>query len=119
MKAQVVAINVGKGGYQMQRWNYIESTFLDKSSWCLFNKYAISSHRRSEHNNYVTDQTHGSSGPGLCLRQGPKRLMVEARAATRPPPHSHQMARTFRRLALFFGSCLSPQHVVLHRGSTQ
>ena len=42
MNAQVVAINAGKGGYQMQRWNYIESTFLDKSSWCLFNNYAIS-----------------------------------------------------------------------------
>lgn len=42
MKAQVAAINVGKGGYQMQRWNYIESTFLDKSSWCLLLNYAIS-----------------------------------------------------------------------------
>lgn len=42
MKAQVVAINVGKEGYQVQRQNYIESTFLDKSSWRVFNKCAIS-----------------------------------------------------------------------------
>lgn len=42
MKAQVVAINAGEEGYQMQRWHYTESTFLHKSSWCLFSKYTIS-----------------------------------------------------------------------------
>lgn len=82
----------------------------------------LQSHRLAEHNNYVTDQTHSPSGPRLCLRQGPKQLMVEALSShpvPAPRPHYHQMARTFRILLLFFGSCHSPQHVVLHRGSPQ
>lgn len=119
MEAQVMAINIGKGGCQMQRWNYIENIFLDKLSWCLLNKYAIS--RAIGVRNIIVISGTGLPAPPVqnpASGRGPNTSWWKSSAV---PPHccSYQIARAFKILALHFGSWHSPQHGVWCRGCTQ
>lgn len=119
MEAQVVAINIGKGGCQMQRQNYIENIFLDKPSRRLLNKYAVS-RAIGVQNKIVISGTTLPAPPvqNPASGRGPSASWWKSSVV---PPHcrSHRTARAFKILALPFGSWHSPQHGVCYRGCTQ
>lgn len=124
MNAQVVAINAGKGGYQMQRWNYIESTFLDKSSWCLFNNYAIS--RAIGFQNIIImsrARLAASLVSDSASVRDPSNSWWKPSAATCTPPPLHHVNTTRQQGPSGYGLILwtlsQLSLVVLHRGSPQ
>lgn len=103
MKAQVVAINFGNGTYQMQRWNPIENIFLNKSSWCVLNTYVIS--RAIGFQNLIIVSRTRLTTPAVQIPAPGRDSSNSLWKPSAAPPHglSHQMTKTFRTLALFFG----------------
>lgn len=98
--------------------NYSKSTFLDKSSWCLSNKYVIP-RAISFQNITIVSQTRLMAP----LIQNPASSRSPGDCSGHPqwPSHylSNQMAGTSRMPVLLFGSCHCPHHGVLHRGGSQ